>query len=55
MNALRLTNGVPKDLFQQRTGLAMNSLMDAIHQLQAEDLLINNPDRLQLTQRGLCF
>jgi oxygen-independent coproporphyrinogen-3 oxidase len=40
MNALRLIDGVPLGLFQQRTGLALNELNAKIREAQQKGLLL---------------
>lgn len=55
MNGLRLIEGVDKTLFSQRTGLDFSTIEAAVISLQAENLLQNNKDRLQLTEQGLLF
>jgi oxygen-independent coproporphyrinogen-3 oxidase len=55
MNALRLIQGVSKNLFFERTGLTMSCIQDKLNSLQQEDLLVNLDERLQLTPRGQLF
>lgn len=55
MNALRLTEGVPAELFEQRTGLPLRALAHKLHQAQAQGLLENTPQRLQPTVAGQRF
>ena len=55
MNALRLTNGVDAALFQQRTGLSLDSLADARRQAEQKGLLAPDPTRLAATERGQLF
>lgn len=55
MNALRLTQGVPLALFQQRTGLNLRSIEDAIKTAQNKGLLVIEQDRLQPTLLGQRF
>lgn len=55
MNALRLTEGVPLTLFQQRTGLNLHSLDDAIKAAQNKGLLSVEQGRLQPTLLGQRF
>ncbi|MCY4657116.1 MAG: radical SAM family heme chaperone HemW [Gammaproteobacteria bacterium] len=50
MNALRLKNGVPKQLFTQRTGLCSSVIEETISELVAEGVM--QPDRLALTEFG---
>jgi len=55
MNALRLTEGVSIDLFQQRTGLPLRTVARAIKQGQAKGLLAHNTQRIQPTLLGQRF
>lgn len=55
MNALRLTDGVPLDLFQQRTGLSINTLDSAIKKAQSKGLLVIQDGRIQPTLLGQRF
>lgn len=50
MNALRLTGGVPEDLFTERTGLALERVKVQLERLRKEELLVSN--RLQATELG---
>jgi oxygen-independent coproporphyrinogen-3 oxidase len=52
MNALRLTDGVPLGLFQQRTGLNLMTLEPAIKQAQAKKLLIIQDGYIKPTLLG---
>lgn len=55
MNALRLINGVPVDLFQQRTGLNINKLETAIKRAQSKGLLTITNGNMQPTLLGQRF
>lgn len=55
MNALRLTEGVPANLFQQRTGLPLRVIQAQLAKAQAEGLLVNQPDMIAPTLRGQRF
>lgn len=55
MNALRLINGVPITLFQQRTGLHPHTLDDAIKTAQNKGLLTITQGRMQPTPLGQRF
>jgi len=55
MNALRLIEGVPASLFQQRTGLSLHTLDSAIRTAQNKGLLTEEPGRLQPTLLGQRF
>lgn len=55
MNALRLTKGVPLDLFQQRTGLSIHTLDAAIKKAQSKGLLLIQNATMQPTLLGQRF
>lgn len=55
MNSLRLIDGVQLDLFQQRTGLNIHTLEDAIKKAQDKGLLIIKQSRIQPTLLGQRF
>ncbi len=55
MNALRLIDGVPLNLFQQRTGLSLHTLDAAIKKAQSKGLLTVQHDRMQPTLLGQRF
>lgn len=55
MNAMRLTNGIPIDLFQQRTGSPFLTLQRGIKQAQAKGLLEISTENMQPTQLGKRF
>ena len=50
MNALRLRQGVDEAVFEQRTGLPLQSIAVLLEQLRSEGLL--EQDRLQATEQG---
>ncbi|MDO9364719.1 MAG: radical SAM family heme chaperone HemW [Methylotenera sp.] len=55
MNALRLIDGVPVNLFQQRTGLNINILNTAIKKAQSKGLLVVDHGNMQPTLLGQRF
>ncbi len=55
MNALRLTQGVNKALFSQRTGLDMSVIEPIISQLQQDGLLDPQPKNFRTTALGMRF
>lgn len=55
LNALRLTEGVPSQLFTDTTGLPLSTIASTWQALQAQELMENTPHRLQCTPRGLQF
>jgi oxygen-independent coproporphyrinogen-3 oxidase len=55
MNALRLIEGVPIDLFQQRTGLNIHSLENAIKKAQDKGLLVIKQGNMRPTLLGQRF
>lgn len=55
MNVLRLTAGVPAELFTQRTGLPLASLNAARHEAERRGLLQADPQRLVATPKGQLF
>jgi len=55
MNALRLIDGVPASLFQQRTGLSLHTLDSAIRTARSKGLLTAEPAHLQPTLLGQRF
>ncbi|MCL7945635.1 radical SAM family heme chaperone HemW [Marinobacter sp. ATCH36] len=50
MNALRLTSGVPENLFTERTGLPLSTVAVKLEALRTENLL--EPGRIQTTELG---
>ena len=55
MNALRLSDGVPAELFSTRTGLPLASLDSARRSAEARKLLHSDPTRLCATPEGQLF
>ncbi|CAN6132169.1 HemN Coproporphyrinogen III oxidase and related Fe-S oxidoreductases [Methylophilaceae bacterium] len=55
MNALRLIDGVPLNLFQARSGLSLDSLRDAIKKAQDKGLLLVENQTLKPTLLGQRF
>lgn len=55
MNALRLTQGIERTLFQSRTGLAIDSLHSRFNTLEKQGLLRPDPDMIHLTPKGTAF
>jgi len=55
MNALRLTEGVPTELFGERTGLPLAVLAEGRRDAEARGLLIDDPGRLAASARGQLF
>jgi oxygen-independent coproporphyrinogen-3 oxidase len=55
LNALRLRNGVPTELFQAHTGIPIQTQNTAIHQAIHNGLLHPSQNRLQPTTRGQLF
>ena len=55
MNALRLIDGVPLDLFQQRTGLNIHTLESAIKKAQDKGLLVIKQGYIRPTPLGQRF
>lgn len=55
LNALRLTQGVPISLFQERTGLEINAVAPMLTQAKTKKLLLDDPTRLQPTELGQSF
>ena len=52
MNALRLTEGVPADLFRQRTGLDLDEIRPTLDQAREQGLMDTDPARLVATEQG---
>lgn len=52
MNALRLCEGVPRVLFNERTGLPDAAVARAVERLHGLDLLEAEPDRYQVSELG---
>ena len=55
MNALRLIDGVPAELFSQRTDLPLEQLAAARAGAEARGLLLADPSRLQASATGQLF
>lgn len=55
LNALRLTQGVPYPLFNQRTYLPLTHIQTACQKAIQAGLLENNPNQLIATQQGSLF
>lgn len=55
MNVLRLTEGAPAALFEQRTGLPLSRLDSARREAEARQLLQADPTRLVATREGQLF
>jgi putative oxygen-independent coproporphyrinogen III oxidase len=55
MNGLRLNEGVPSQLFSQRTGVALSALSTARAEAEARGLLSSDPARLVATRQGQLF
>ena len=55
MNALRLVEGVPVELFPERTGLPLTALEPALSRARERGLLESDPTRLRPTELGLRF
>lgn len=55
MNALRLVNGVPAELFEQRTGLSLQAIAEACREARAQGLLAEDEERLRPSERGQLF
>ena len=55
MNALRLVEGVPQELFSQRTGLPLEQIAAACSAARAAGLMSADLQRLQPTPRGQLF
>lgn len=55
MNALRLNQGFAPVLFQQRTGLALNSIQDKLDHLSQKGLLTLSDQQIQPTDLGVRY
>ncbi|MFS8607196.1 MAG: radical SAM family heme chaperone HemW [Gammaproteobacteria bacterium] len=53
MNALRLPEGVPVSLFEARTGRSIATIRDRIDAAVSRGWMVDDPDRLATTPRGL--
>jgi oxygen-independent coproporphyrinogen-3 oxidase len=52
MNALRLNEGVPSEIFNERTGLTLNALASRLALLKERGILSESQDRIQSTAFG---
>lgn len=55
MNALRLIDGVPTTLFEDRTGLSIKSVNSKIDRLVSVGLLDTSGNRIRTTREGMNF
>jgi putative oxygen-independent coproporphyrinogen III oxidase len=55
LNALRLIDGVPSALFEERTGVSLARVSAVLRDLQHRGLILADPARLATTERGLAF
>ena len=55
MNALRLTDGVKKNLLNSRTGLSTDQIEEKIEQLNQEGFLRHHPSNYCTTDLGARF
>nr|WP_320136519.1 radical SAM family heme chaperone HemW [uncultured Amphritea sp.] len=55
MNALRLTDGVETALFNQRTGLTLDTIAPMLQQARQRGLLLNETERLAPSPQGRLF
>ena len=55
MNALRLHNGVPAELFSQRTGLSLKSIEQQLLKQRQNNLLVQNTRLIAPTEQGRLF
>jgi putative oxygen-independent coproporphyrinogen III oxidase len=55
LNALRLTEGFPLPLFQERTGLAITSVRAALDEAEKRGLVERDWQRIRPTERGRLF
>lgn len=55
LNALRLTAGVPKRLWTERTGLSEDVIAERVAQLRDEGLWTTEADRIGTSPRGFAF
>ncbi len=55
LNALRLTVGVPKRLWTERTGLSDDVIADTVAQLRKDGLWTTKADRIGTSPRGFAF
>lgn len=55
MNALRLKNGVEKQLWQERTGLTWQSIEPTLQKLQSQGLIDLSDNRVKCSEQGFLF
>ncbi len=55
LNALRLKNGIDVSMFQHRTGLGLEAVMDSLHQPITKGLLQISDNRIRCTEKGYRF
>ena len=55
LNVLRLSDGVPSDLFEARTGLSLSVIEPVVSRLQSEGLLEADVSVIRPTNRGRAF
>ena len=55
MNALRLTDGVEREFYPDRTGTAFSHIEQKYHELIAMGLIENNPEKICTTKKGHRF
>ncbi len=55
MNALRLIDGVPTTLFEERTGLSIRTINSKIDHLVGAGLLDMSENRIRTTRKGMSF
>lgn len=55
MNALRLCRGVPNELFAQRTGQSLDTIVETLVSLRGKDLLTNDTHNLCASPLGLQY
>ncbi|MAZ77852.1 MAG: YggW family oxidoreductase [Legionellaceae bacterium] len=55
MNALRLVEGVPVELFSARTGMALSEVENALDQAKTQGLLADSDRLIKPTKKGLRF
>lgn len=55
MNALRLNQGVAAQLYQQRTGLPLNTLQPVLDSLRERQLMVDDLNVLSCTEKVYLF
>ena len=55
MNALRLHDGVAAELYEQRTGLALDEIATTLEKVRILELLTGDMARIQPTPQGSLF